>query len=299
VPKFYRTPCVNCVQSQTARDIAPRTIVVPIHNIHFLILNIDVTSFPHSVFLFRVYRPVTSWFHCSQAFLCPQLFPICSFPGFVLALKKLSRLNILAIFGRAYCTLVSLCLFNSRNQYDCEFMPSASSDPTVHSSDPYSGGHLFSVCRKIMEITRPESGNVLSKVKIIYRKTDINCVKSYPEWDLTLGQGSIRITLPCHNILNIIVHMAASSIRDSDALMSVYRMDIAWSHYSQKFLTDGIFRPGPHMSWNFFDSETVHFPFIIPSMRDGSLSLLLFKFWGSSEKRKRPIHFWECWIKTD
>jgi hypothetical protein len=49
---------------------------------------------------------------------------------------------------------------------------------------------------------------------------------SYTDRSLTRGQGSRRIALLCHNILNIIAYMAVSSIYDSDALTSVYQTDI-------------------------------------------------------------------------
>jgi hypothetical protein len=67
----------------------------------FFILDIGVTSFHDSVLFFRVYRPVISWLHRSQAFLCYRPFPICSFCGFVLALRKLSPSTILLCFARA------------------------------------------------------------------------------------------------------------------------------------------------------------------------------------------------------
>jgi hypothetical protein len=130
-------------------------------------------------------------------------------------------------------------------------MPSASGDPTVCPSARHSGGHPPSVCWKTMEIARPEWGNVLSKVKIIYRKVDINCVQCHTDRGLTPGQGSTRIALPCHNILNIIVQMEVSCIRDSDAFMSVYRTDITWSHCSQNFPMNDFFRSRPNVSWNF------------------------------------------------
>jgi hypothetical protein len=77
------------------------------------------------------------------------------------------------------------------------------------------------------------------KVKIIYRKTGINCMKSDTDRGVTPGQGSTRIALRGHNILNITVHMAVSSTRDSGTLMFADRTDIAKSHCSQNFLTDG------------------------------------------------------------
>jgi hypothetical protein len=65
------------------------------------------------------------------------------------------------------------------------------------------------------------------KVKAIYRKTDLNWMTSYTDRSVTPGQDPTKIALPYHTILNIITNMAVSSIRDSDALMSVYRTDIS------------------------------------------------------------------------
>jgi hypothetical protein len=75
----------------------------------------------------------------------------------------------------------------------------------------------------MMEIACPESGNVLSKSENNLLKDGSKLHEKYTDPSLTPGQGSMRIALSCHNILNIIVEMTVSCIRDSDALISVPR----------------------------------------------------------------------------
>jgi hypothetical protein len=89
----------------------------------------------------------------------------------------------------------------------------------------------------------PSRAMFCQKVKIIDQKTDMNCMNNYTDRGVTPGQGSTRVAFLCHNIMNIIMHMTVSSIRDSDALMSVYRTDIAQE-------------PSSHGSWFFWANRS-------------------------------------------
>jgi hypothetical protein len=179
----------------------------------------------------------------------------------------LSRLNILPMSGRGCCTLVSTLPVWKREPMRLCMHP-IRTPPITRLPD----------IEKSWKSHVPSREMLCQKVTIIFRKTDINCMKSYTDRGLTPGQDSKRIVLSCHNILTIIVHMAVSSICDSGALVSVYRTDIAWSHCSQNFPRDGCLISGPHVDWNFFDSDNVHFSFIIPSIWGGSLAFA-FTFW--------------------
>jgi hypothetical protein len=169
---------------------------------------------------------------------CPQLFPICSLPGFVLVLKTLPRLNILnilPIFGRGCCTLAST-------------LPVWKQEPMrlwIRAVRAW-WSHCVSVRSPLRRLSAfrmlKNHGNRTSRVGKCFVKSDNNLSTDGDKLHKKLyrSRPHSRRRLdgncsPCHNVLKITVHLAVSSIRDSDALRSVYRTDITWSHCSQSF----------------------------------------------------------------
>jgi hypothetical protein len=71
----------------------------------------------------------------------------------------------------------------------------------------------------------------------------INSIKPMQVVASLQNQASMKIVFPFHNIHIPIVHMAISSISDSDIIMPAYHSEIVWFHCSQSFLIDSFSDP--------------------------------------------------------